>query len=138
MPDNPINTLRISHEHLRDVVRHAQANAPHEACGLLVGINQRVLRIIPMANVAPDPEHAFSMDPTKLLHELQAMEANNETWLGIYHSHPTSSPRPSPTDIREARLNTPGLAQMIVSLQQRDPQVQIWRVEDDADRKSVV
>lgn len=132
MPETTLHTLYLTHEQLREIVRQAQAGAPQEVCGLLAGSGEQIVQVLPMPNVSPNPKREFTIDPNRLLEALSNMEAQNLIWLGVYHSHPNSSPRPSPTDIREARLNTPKLVQVIVSLRGPEPEVQAWRIEADS------
>jgi [CysO sulfur-carrier protein]-S-L-cysteine hydrolase len=58
-----------------------------------------------------------------------ANELDDEGYrVGIYHSHPRSAPEPSQTDINLAAY--PGWLQLIVSLENDEPLVRAWRIED--------
>jgi len=48
--------------------------------------------------------------------------------VAIYHSHPRSAPEPSQTDINLAAY--PGWPQLIVSLENDEPLVRAWRIEN--------
>ncbi len=85
----------------RELERHADDEAPNEACGLL-GLRDGVAqRYVPCVNVAaspyrfdlrvPDPELIFDL-------EEQGLE------LAVFHSHPTDSARPSRTDLANIGL----------------------------------
>ena len=71
---------------------------PFEACGLLLGEGERVARILPAANVAPDPARHFEIDPAALIAAHRAARAGGEAIIGYYHSHPSGTSHPSPTD----------------------------------------
>ena len=81
------------------LVEEAARAAPHEACGLLLGGADGVIaRIVPCANVAPDPARHFEIDPAALIDALKAERAGGERVIGYYHSHPTGESLPSVTD----------------------------------------
>jgi proteasome lid subunit RPN8/RPN11 len=106
--------LILSQEHLKQILEHARAEAPSEACGLLAGLAGRVLHVLPAANIAPNPAVEYLMDPYDQLRHFQAMEEQGLELLGIYHSHPTSPAYPSPTDL--SRAYYPEAVYSIVSL----------------------
>lgn len=94
--------LILSQEHLKQIVEHACAEAPSEACGLLVGLSGRVFHVLPAANIAPNPAVEYLMDPRDQLRHFQVIEEQGLELLGIYHSHPSSPAYPSPTDLSRA------------------------------------
>ncbi|MFQ5408170.1 MAG: M67 family metallopeptidase, partial [Anaerolineales bacterium] len=83
------------------MVAHVHAGLPNEACGLLGGVGEVVRGVYPIENVAASPVR-YTMDPVAQVRAMVAIE--NEGWqlLGIFHSHPTGPPHPSPTDIAQA------------------------------------
>lgn len=84
------------------LVAHAQAEAPDEACGLIVGRGGRAARAIPVANVAADSQHQYVMDPAALAAHLPRVDREGLDLIALYHSHPRGAPLPSPTDIAQA------------------------------------
>ena len=81
------------------LVDEAARAAPHEACGLLLGGADGVLRrILPCANVARDPARHFEIEPAALIAALRAERGGGERVIGYYHSHPTGESLPSATD----------------------------------------
>ncbi len=77
------------------LVEHAEAESPNEACGLIALRNGVAERYLPGTNADASP-YRFSL------------EFDPETWmdlwdegyeLAIFHSHLSSPPRPSRTDI---------------------------------------
>jgi proteasome lid subunit RPN8/RPN11 len=82
-----------------NAIRAEAVNAyPQEACGLLLGRGDKVAKIRPCANIAPDPMRHFEIDPAALIAALRAERAGGQAVLGYYHSHPSGSATPSITD----------------------------------------
>ena len=85
----------------RELERHAEEEAPNEACGLLVLRAGVAERYIPCVNTAASP-YRFDLrvpDP-ELIFEVE--EHGYE--LAVFHSHPTDSARPSKTDLANIGL----------------------------------
>ena len=109
----------------RELAEHAADEAPNEACGLIAfrdGVAERYVRGI---NEEPSPYY-FKLkleDP-----ELWFLEdAGYE--LGIFHSHLSSPPRPSRTDVENIGL-WEGKPYVILSVRTGD--LQAWRIEGGA------
>jgi proteasome lid subunit RPN8/RPN11 len=107
----------------------AQANAelPNECCGLLAGKIEegigRVKKRYPLVNEAQSPVR-FLSDPASLLAAHRDCRNGGLEFLAVYHSHPTSEPRPSKTDL--AMNYWPDLVSLIVSLQDTEAQISGW------------
>lgn len=110
----------------QEMVLHARADAPHEACGVLAGRGERVERVIPVANCAVEPKQHYRMDERQLTKMLFALEDDGLELLGFYHSHPAGDPIPSPTDIREAHY--PRTPYVIVGLCHTEPRLAAWEI----------
>jgi proteasome lid subunit RPN8/RPN11 len=114
---------------LAQIFEHTQAEAPNEACGLLVGLDQRVTEVLPAANVASSPRVEYLMDPHDQIRHFQIMEDRGLELLGIYHSHPSSPAYPSPTDLFMAYY--PEAVYAIISLLSDDkPVLRTFRMVD--------
>jgi proteasome lid subunit RPN8/RPN11 len=83
-----------------------EAAYPNEACGLIVGRAEatgfRVSRLEPSRNLAENARHAFEIDPRLRLAQQRALRGSGEAIIGLYHSHPDGSARPSATDLENA------------------------------------
>lgn len=110
----------------REMLRHARADAPREACGILAGRGEKVERVIPAVNRATDPEHYYRIDERQLTEVLFTLETEKLELLGFYHSHPAGDPIPSPTDIREAHY--PHIPYVIVGLRGAEPLIAAWEI----------
>jgi [CysO sulfur-carrier protein]-S-L-cysteine hydrolase len=114
---------------LRDeVVAHARAEAPKEACGLVAGRDARATRVIRCTNASPTAVTRYTIDPREQLRAFRDIEANGEELVAIYHSHPVTQAYPSPTDRAEAHY--PDAFYVLVSLRDATPEVRAFRVRD--------
>jgi proteasome lid subunit RPN8/RPN11 len=77
---------------LNDFRKHVEQEYPKEACGLVVGVGKKE-RYFPANNLAETPEDRFILDP---LSYAEAEDIGNI--IGICHSHPNESCRPSEAD----------------------------------------
>jgi [CysO sulfur-carrier protein]-S-L-cysteine hydrolase len=85
------------------MVAHARRDHPDEACGILAGPegSDRPERFIPMLNAARSPTY-YDFESGEYLRVHRAMEAADEDYIVIYHSHTATEPYPSRTDIKIA------------------------------------
>lgn len=88
--------------------KHARAEFPREACGLVVVKRGRRV-YVPCANSAKAPEEHFSIAPE----EFAAAEEQGEV-VGVFHSHPNASADPSTADLQAC--NASGVAWHILAL----------------------
>ena len=119
--------VRVTYAVARQIADHALSAAPHEACGILAGSGELISRAIALENAAEAPDRQFRLDPEEQLAALKALDAAELDWVGVYHSHPSSRPIPSPEDIAAAVDS--GLLQLIVSLEGARPKLKLWQVE---------
>ena len=110
--------------------RHGEETYPHECCGALVGVGDRVKAAMPLPNMTEEgPRRRFLVRPADYrMAERQAVEAGGEL-LGFYHSHPDHPARPSQFDLDHA---WPNFAYVIVSVASgtaRD--MTVWWLKED-------
>lgn len=123
MPDAipDANTVEIS-AHLLDALHSEAAKAaPREACGILLGEGFAIKSIRPAANVHPEAETRFEIDPAALIDAYRAARSGGPQIVGYYHSHPAGPPRPSATD--RAMAAADGRIWAIIGL----GRVEFWR-----------
>jgi len=114
---------------LRDeIVSHARAESPREACGLVAGRDGRATRVIRCVNAHPAAVTRYTIDPREQLRAFRDMEANGEDLVAIYHSHPATQAYPSPTDRAESHY--PEAIYVLVSLRDAAPDVRAFRIRD--------
>jgi len=69
---------------------------------LLAGRDGVSTHTFPATNVALNPATNFEIAPKELFRLMREIRAGSLELLGIYHSHPMSENKPSPTDIERA------------------------------------
>jgi len=80
----------------------ASRSAPLECCGLLLGQGFRIDRAVPAANVHPEPDRHFEIEPQALIDAFRSERNGGPEVIGYYHSHPNGHPLPSATDCAHA------------------------------------
>ena len=96
-----MQSLTLTKKQLQQMIAHADAQAPLEACGLLAGINSKVKSVIEVRNQAQSAVR-FVMEPIEQLNAFEWIESRGLELVGIFHSHPAGPDVVSPTDIKEA------------------------------------
>ena len=119
-----------------ELIAHARAEAPQEACGLLAGTGAEVRRIIRCVNTSRTPVTRYAIDAREQLHAFRDLETNGEDLVAIYHSHPISQPYPSPTDRAEAHY--PDAFYVLVSLRDAIPELRAYRIRDGWVREAAI
>jgi proteasome lid subunit RPN8/RPN11 len=83
------------------MLAHLQANLPEEACGVLGGVQGRVLGVYPVENELHSP-FAYRMEAKGQIEAMMDIEGRGWDLLAIFHSHPGGPPGPSASDVRQA------------------------------------
>jgi proteasome lid subunit RPN8/RPN11 len=129
--DARASSLILSIELRDSIVKYLRRCLPHEGVGVLstskVDSAQTAVRFYPGRNIDRSSRR-YTMDAAAVLAALVNME-REKTRLGvIVHSHPTTPPVPSRTDLAEA--NYPGVLSLIVGF---SPLVELraWRLVYD-------
>jgi desampylase len=122
-------SVTIAPRILAGLRREAGLTGPAECCGALIGLAHseevEIRTLIPVANTARDP-FSFLIDAATVLRlERQATCAGMQV-VGFYHSHPTTSAEPSPTDLE---LAIPGYVYVIIDVARGS--IRCWRLRDD-------
>ena len=110
-----------------EIIAHARAGLPNEACGILAGQAGRAERFFPAEPDEPSPYYyrISSRDQLRIVNEID--EAGLEL-VGIYHSHVSSPAFPSRTDAEQAFW--PDAVYVIVSLAGGGADVKGYRIVD--------
>jgi len=95
----PITLARTVHA---AILATSEEVAPREACGLLLGAGSHISHALPTANVHPEPQRHFEIDPAALIAAYKAARAGGPQIIGYFHSHPNGLARPSATDAAQA------------------------------------
>jgi proteasome lid subunit RPN8/RPN11 len=118
--------LWLTETQARAIADHALTEAPREVCGIIAGIKSRAVEILPIANVAAEPYHSYTMDARQYVQTLLALEARGLSLLGFYHSHPTGDPIPSDVDVKQATY--PQTPYVIIGLKGQ-PRLAAWQID---------
>lgn len=107
---------------VNQILTHAQQHEHTEACGLISSRDGEPAHYYAVKNVAADPATRFEMEPQQQIAAMKHMREHGEQLHAIVHSHPTSPPVPSASDMQETgypdayyiivSLNTKGVLQM--------------------------
>jgi proteasome lid subunit RPN8/RPN11 len=114
-----------------ELLAHARAELPNEACGLLSGsiAKGRATRFHPARNVDASPLR-YNVHPEDLVRITFAIEDAGEDLVAIFHSHTRSAAVPSATDRRTAMYPEPFY--LLASLAQPDAPaasaLRAWRI----------
>jgi proteasome lid subunit RPN8/RPN11 len=127
------------------MVAQAEAAKPLECCGLLAGVLQSpadgsaesphglVRRRYPLVNAAASPV-LFESEPRSMLDAVRDIDRQGLEILAVYHSHPTSAPIPSRTDLE--RNFSPDVINLIVSLAEDPPTMRGWWLSETEFREA--
>jgi proteasome lid subunit RPN8/RPN11 len=110
------------------IERHAHAEAPNEACGLVVGTDDpdnggRALRYEPCRNELASPTR-YRIAAEDVLRVARAADIAGEVVWAVVHSHVRTPAAPSQVDIDAATW--PSALYLLVSLEA--PGVRAWRI----------
>lgn len=113
----------------RTLAEYARKSQPDECCGVVLGVGNRVTQIVPVPNIADDPQNNYRMDDRILVEILLRAEREQHKVLGFYHSHPRTDPIPSQSDIRLAAY--PDTAYLIVGFRGEETHLAAWSIKRD-------
>ena len=106
-----------------EIAEHARAELPNEACGLLLLDGDVAVEYLPGENASPSPYYfELRLDPVAW-----ADLGDRDVEQAVVHSHVSSPPRPSRTDVERIGL-WQGRPYLIYSV--RLDELAAWRIVD--------
>jgi proteasome lid subunit RPN8/RPN11 len=125
-------SIQLSADVVQAIVDQARAEAPNEACGLILGDRPAAdggvaLRYEPVRNRAASP-YRYEIHPDDLLRLTIATDDADEVFWAIVHSHVRSPAYPSATDVGLAFY--PDAVYLLVSLAEDEPALGAFRIAD--------
>jgi [CysO sulfur-carrier protein]-S-L-cysteine hydrolase len=134
MPNPPeFPRLLIPQPVFAAMIAQAAAELPNECCGILGGplregdtVREAVIGL-PLVNAAASPVE-FESEPQSMFAAVRTLRQLGLDVVAVYHSHPTSPPVPSRTDL--ARNFSDRVVNLIMSLQSAQPEVRAWWLSD--------
>ncbi len=138
--------LRIPARIHAEMLAHAIAGLPNEACGLLAGpaesddiggtgdtagdpADGEVTSFVPLANAAESAD-IYQLDPHEMMAAERSVEQAGQALIGVMHSHTRTTAYPSPTDVDDASRFDPfgSWRFVIVSLKHPEPALRCYRI----------
>lgn len=116
-----------------ELLAHARAEVPNEACGLLAGnlATGSATRYHPARNADASP-YVYTVHPDDLVRIILSIEDGGEDLVAIFHSHTHTEAAPSPTDRRQALY--PDAFYLLATLMEPDAPaadaLRAWRIRD--------
>ena len=116
-----------------ELLAHARAEAPNEACGILAGTltDGRATAYHPARN-ADASQLVYTVHPDDLVRIVLGIEDAGEDLVAIFHSHTRTPAVPSPTDRRQAMY--PDAFYLLATLMDADAEpmqaLRAWRIRD--------
>jgi proteasome lid subunit RPN8/RPN11 len=121
-----------------EIVEHARAEAPNEACGIIAGQDGRPVHVYRMRN-AERSRVSYRLDGREQLEVFNEIEDKGWDLLAFYHSHTHTEAYPSRTDRARAQWQDPatgqevpaypGTSYLIASLRDPEPVLRAFRFE---------
>jgi proteasome lid subunit RPN8/RPN11 len=116
-----------------ELLAHARAEVPNEACGILSGslATGTAASYHPARNADASP-YVYTVHPDDLVRIVMGLDDRGEDLVAIFHSHTHTPAGPSPTDRRQATY--PDAVYLLASLM--DPgaipiqALRAWRIRD--------
>ncbi len=123
--------MRLPKKVYDDMIAHAKAGFPNEACGILGGDLKSGKNSVfyPMRNL-DESSISYFMDPKEQLQVFKKMRDAGVEMTGIFHSHVASEASPSQKDVRLAFY--PEVSYLIVSLSDmKKPDLRSFKIIDE-------
>ena len=128
-----MSRLTISPALAHELLAHARAEVPNEACGILSGPadGEMATAYHPARNVDASP-YVYTVHPEDLVRIVLAIEDAGDDLLAIFHSHTHTPAEPSATDRRQAMY--PDAIYLLATLMDANaaPEMALraWRIRD--------
>ncbi|MGH2392548.1 MAG: Mov34/MPN/PAD-1 family protein [Candidatus Limnocylindria bacterium] len=133
MSEPSADVLTLSTALAGELLAHARAEAPNEACGILAGTlaDGRATVYHPARNADASP-FVYTVHPDDLVRIVLGIEDAGQDLVAIFHSHSRSPAIPSPTDRRQAMY--PDAFHLLATLMvpEAEPMqgLRAWRIRD--------
>ena len=95
--------MKLVKEALNEITAHIEQTYPYEGCGVMLGVDDKVMTIYKGTNIRQDrKEDRFLLDPSDINEAEKLARQKSMDVLGFYHSHPDHPAMPSSTDLEDA------------------------------------
>ena len=129
--------LRLPARLAEELLRHARAEAPNEACGLLAGdLASGTASVYHPARNADASPHVYTVHPDDLVRIVPGIEDAGQDLVAIFHSHTRTPAVPSPTDRRQAFYPVVYLLATLIDPDASPAEcLRAWRITDGESRE---
>lgn len=127
MTNNEMAGLIIPENIFEEMLAHCRECYPNEACGILAGKGGEVTKIYKMQNIE-NSRVSYLLDSKEQFKVMKDMRENNLSMAAIFHSHPSSAPYPSGTDVSLAFYEE--AVYVIVGLLDEEPVVRAFTIRE--------
>ncbi len=135
--NRPVPPLLLSSRRHEAIIDHLRRSLPNEGCGLIGSVpaaqGERGVHFFPGTNVDRSPVR-YTMDPREVVDAMWWMRTLGWNLAAIVHSHPSTAPMPSRTDLHEWYY--PEARLLIVSFAGPEPIVGCWQMARDGETNS--
>lgn len=123
--------LKIEKKIYDEMIAHAKAGYPNEACGILAGsLSKGQASHFYAMNNLDESSISYFMDPKEQLKVFKQIRETQSEMIGIFHSHVASEAYPSQKDVRLAFY--PEVSYLIVSLSDMNqPVLRSFKIRDE-------
>jgi proteasome lid subunit RPN8/RPN11 len=123
--------ITMSRALYQELIQYCCSKLPEEACGMITGLPSEVgftaISLIPISNIAQNPQQNFEMNPSEWVPILYKKDPTAKL-IGIFHSHPSTEALPSQKDLHTLWYSFP--TYWIVSFQEKaNPFLQIFEIK---------
>lgn len=98
--------LRLTAKHVQTLNRYAEEEYPYECCGILVGKQNKLIKIVSnifsTKNSESRQQNRYEINPEQHLEIHKKVRDLKKEIIGYYHSHPEAIPNPSSIDVEKA------------------------------------
>ncbi|MBM7603157.1 proteasome lid subunit RPN8/RPN11 [Metabacillus crassostreae] len=112
---------------LKEIINHGVKYLPNEVCGILSGTNNCIQSVWKLKNEL-NSDRRFYVGKGVVKCTLKLIEQRGHEVLGIYHSHPATSPIPSTSDI--INHPDPNVKMIIISYKKITPVVKCFKIHN--------
>ncbi|UOQ45224.1 M67 family metallopeptidase [Halobacillus salinarum] len=127
------NEMIIPQSIYQEMIKHGYSSLPYEACGFLAGKENLVQSIWTMENELKS-DRRFFVNKQVVKNNLEQIKNRGEQVMAVYHSHPTTAPVPSWSDL--AHHMDQKIKMMIVSFKYPSPKVKCYQITPSSFRES--
>jgi len=126
-----MHTYKLPRHIVNGMLTLAQSKTDQEICGLISQDKNQKMTLIPIPNIAKEPEKFFEMDPTSTIKAMKNIRENDSDLFAIFHSHPHTPAYPSKTDIELSGY--PQALYLIISLNTKGVlELKGFKIQDDS------